>query len=415
MRRRATVIAVAALAAVLPHAPARAQRSVPQIEPVPASITRLLDDYGRAFQTKDAGLLGRMLVGPLKETELGALANAADVPFRSFRVRATTQYSGNLASARIRREYPGQQVAAYHILEDSALDIEATPYADDGAFTFVRAHPDPRDRYDGWRLRSKSDLDILGFFSPFHLWDAGRVSVLRSAHFLLLTHPEVTEEMRPVLNVAERGYARATSFWPRPVRERYVILVPATTAELGQLIHATVDLEKFVAFVAAGASQEQGWEPTGPRMFVHLQHFRNYAEEGRLQIVAHELLHAITRPVTGPHIPSWVEEGLANTGGGNGARASQARSGAVPHVFPTDDRFASGPVGEIVVSYDQAQLAIEVLVERVGREGLAQFYERLGSARIVGGTDIYHVRRALKEALGWSVDDWLAEWRKRLG
>jgi hypothetical protein len=289
------------------------------------------------------------------------------------------------------------------------------PYEEDGAYTFVRSGPSPGDPYDGWRLTSKSDLDILAFFAPYHLWDTGPVSVLRSEHFVLLTHPEVVDEMRPVIDVAEEAYAKSSAFWPNPVGERYVILVPATTSELGDLMHAAIDLSKFVAFVSAGADQEEGWIPTGPRLFVHLQHLRNYDPDGQLEILAHELLHAFTRPVSGPHIPVWVEEGLANTGGGNGGRTSQARNGPIPDEFPSDERFLTGPVDRIITLYDQSQMAIEVLVDQFGREALARFYERLGSARVVAGTDRYHVRRSIADTLEWTEDEWLAAWRKRLG
>ncbi len=405
-----------ALAALLTAVSAGAQEAkTPEIEEVPAAIVRLLNDYGRAFQTKDRALLDGALGSLLKVSALRAFDNAKDVPFKSVVVTAKTQYSGNLAYRRVRERYPDKEVRTYQVTEASTLDIESVPYEEDGAFTFVRDGPQSGDRYDGWRLESTSDLDLIGFFSPYHLWDTGPVSVLRSEHFVLLTHPEVTEEMRPVINVAESAYAKATSWWPRPVDARYVMIVPATTEELGALFHATIDLEKFVAFVAAGADQAQGWEPTGPRVFVHLSHLRNYDENGQLEILAHELLHAVTRPLSGPHIPVWVEEGLANAGGGRGARPSLASEGDPPPEFPTDEQFVKGEVRKIMIRYDQAQVAIETLIDRFDREALARFYERLGSARVVPGTDEYHVRQAVQDALDWTEADWLAAWHERLG
>jgi hypothetical protein len=75
----------------------------------------------------------------------------------------------------------------------------------------------------------------------------------------------------------------------------------------------------------------------------------------------------------------------------------------------------SGPVGQIIIRYDQAQAAIETLIDRFGREALARFYERLGSERVVAGTEKYHVHRAIAETLDWTEDEWIAAWRKRLG
>lgn len=405
-----------AVAAVLPTNTARSQASkAPHIEEVPAPIQSLLGDYGRAYQQKNRDLLARTLAGSVGDAELRAFDNAREVPFRDFRVEPTTQFSGNLAYQRVRGLYPGKEVATYHVREKTALDIESMAYEEDGAYTFVRNGPVSGDPYDGWRLASKDDLDAIGFYSPYHLWDKGPVSVLRSEHFALLTHPEVVDEMRSVIDVAERAYTRATSFWPRPVSERYVVLVPATTEELGDLMHATIDLSKFVAFVSGGVDPENGWTPTGPRVFVHLAHLRNYSPEGTLEILAHELIHAITRPLSGPHIPVWIEEGLANYGGGNGGRPSHAGDGPLPTEFPPDERFQTGPVGDIVIKYDQAQVAVQVLDERFGRQTLANFYEKLGSARVVPGNDTYQVRRAIDETLDWSQEEWIAAWRERLG
>jgi hypothetical protein len=415
MRRPAVLLSLLlSIAGLVPVAQAQKARA-PQIEEIPRGIARLLDDYGRAWLNKDADLLAGTLEGPLREGELHALSNAREVPFEHFRIDPVTIFSGNLAYERVHALYPGRQVRTYHVTEETALDIESIPYEEDGAFTFVRDGPAPADPYEGWRMVSKSDLDVLGFFSPYHLWDRGPVSVLRSEHFVLLTHPEVADEMRPVIELAERAYGKAAGFWPRPVRERYVILVPSTTEELADLMHAAIDLSKFVAFVSSGTDQEEGWKPTGPRMFVHLSHLRNYDERGRVEILAHELLHAITRPVSGPHIPVWVEEGLANAGGGNGGRPLRASVGPPPDEFPPDERFLTGPVDEIIVRYDQSQVAIEVLIERFGEEALARFYERLGSARVVPGTDRYHVRQAIADALDWTEEEWLAAWRERLG
>jgi hypothetical protein len=416
MRRTAWFVALLTACTVVPFGAAQSQTAkAPHIIEIPAGINALLGDYGRAIQQKNRDLFARTLAASISGAELHSFDNARDIPFKDFLVEPVTQFSGNLAYHRVRAQYPGKEVATFQVTEKSTLDIESLPYEEDGAYTFVRDGPTPGDPYDGWRLTSKSDLDVLGFFSPYHLWDAGPIAVLRSDHFVLLTHPEVVDEMRSAIDVAERAYAKATAFWPRPVNERYVVLVPASTKELGDMMHTTIDLGKFVAFVSGGADQENGWVPTGPRVFIHLAHLRNYSPEGTLEILAHELIHAITRPVSGPHIPVWVEEGLANFGGGNGGRPSHAGDRPLPDEFPSDERFQTGPVTDIVRMYDQSQVAIQVLDEKFGRATLANFYEKLGSARVVPGNDAYHVRKAITDTLDWTEEQWIAAWRERLG
>lgn len=393
--------------------PASSQDAAVSIEAVPRAIEELLEDYGRAFQTRDRALLASTLTGEgLAASELRGFDNAAEVPLERFVVRANTQFSGDLASARIRSRYPELEVRVYHVIEESTLVGEAGPSVDDGAFTFVRT--DGGDPYDGWRLASKSDTDDLAFFSPVHIWDGGPVAVRRSDRFLLLTHPSAVDEVQPMLEIAERAMDQAASFWPEETSDRYTIIVPTRTQELAELIHTTLDLNKFVAFASAGAFRDRGWTPAYPRLYVHLDHMRNYGNDAQVEILAHELIHAITRPVSGPHMPIWVEEGLANVGGGSGGRASRARDGPLPDDFPTDDQFVTGAVSEIQRRYDLGQVAIETAIDAHGIEAVARFYAELGSARVVPGTDTYHVARAAESALGWTGQEWVAAWRQRL-
>ncbi len=404
----------AALASLALALPVRAQElPVIEIEKVPAPIVRLLEDYSRAWQSKDGTLLASTLSSGLRSAEVRSLGNAKDVPFTSFVVRATTQYSGNLAGQRVLARYKqAEDVATYPIIEESRIGAETQTFFEDGAFTFVRSGG--AGAYDGWLLAAKDDLDVIGFFSPYHLWDDKPVAVLSSRRFTMITHPDVADRLRPVLDDAEAGYDIAARFWPDNSRDHLVMVVSSTTAELGRVLHETVDLAKFVAFVGAGATRERGWEPTGPRMFVQLSHLDNYGRDGRLEVFAHELVHAVTRDESGPEVSSWIEEGLANLGGGDGGRQRVVLGGPVPDAFPTDDRFVTGPVREIQGIYDQAQAAIQVLDAKFGRAGLMKFYGELGSRRVVPGTEEYHIRAAVQESLAWGYDEWVAAWRKEL-
>ncbi|MEX2538226.1 MAG: hypothetical protein WD646_06205 [Actinomycetota bacterium] len=412
--RRVTSALVLVLALAMPMASAPAQTDrVPQIEEVPGPIVQLLEDYGRSFVDHDVGLLTQTVSSERRETEAKALQNASDVDFERFTVRATTQYSGNLASKRVQNLYPDMEVATYHVILESTIGPESGVFEEDGIFTFTK-DPERGGGYDGWRLASDSDLEPLGFFSPVHLWDGGPMSVLTSEHFILLTHPGTADEMRPVLEVAERAYAKVAEFWPRPIAGNFVIIAPSTSEELGRILHETAGVSRFVAFVVGGANRERGWEPTDPRVFIHVDHLRNYGTDAQVEILAHELIHAVTRPLSGPKIPNFVEEGLANAGGGTGGRR-MVTGGPAPDDFPTDEGFVTGPVGEIQGVYDRSQLAIQALIDSFGVEGVARFYETLGKERVVAGTDEYHVRRTIEATTDWSYEEWLAAWRKRVG
>jgi hypothetical protein len=86
----------------------------------------------------------------------------------------------------------------------------------------------------------------------------------------------------------------------------------------------------------------------------------------------------------------------------------------LPTALPTDDEFVSGALGDIVRHYDQAQVAIQVAVDAKGRDAVARFYEALGSKRIVPGTDQYYLAQVARSTLGWTLEQWVAAWRKAL-
>ena len=411
MRRLAPLLVVLAL---LPQSALAQGEPTPQIEAVPDAITHLLADYSRAWMKHDVSSLAQTLTGQLTKSETRALDNASEVTFRSFSVRALTQFSGNLAYERIRSLYPHQEVKTYQIVESNAVAYESKPYEEDGAFTFVRSGSSG-GAYDGWRIASKTDLDILGFFSPHNLWDESPVAVLMSPHFTLLTHPAITQEVRPWLNIAEKAIARSSAFWPGSSEKDIVIEVPATQDELGRITHDTANLSNFVAFVASDVNREHGYTPTGPRMFVNITHLLKYPVSAQISVLSHELIHALTREVSGPNTPTWVEEGLADDGGGTATLFAKVRPDVLPTTFPPAERFVTGSVTDIQAAYAEADVAMQVLIDRFGRAGMERFYKTLGAERVVPGTEQYQVRKALQDSLHWTYEAWVAAWRKRLG
>lgn len=410
--RSLAAVAIVATVGVAPGAGAEVRVAQPR-----EGIDRLLLDASLAFERSDRALYGRTLQpGPFAQRRLRAFDNAAGVGFDKHVFEVTTQFSADLAGPRVRGLYPDRQVVAYHVLERTRIaGVEARDFVEDSFFTFVRDGPDPGDRYDGWRLAADDDFVALGLHSAGHLWDAAPVEVVRGEHFVVLTHAGERAQARAIGELADAVYEEVDAFWPRPVSERFAIIVPSTTAELGRILRTTFDLSKFVAFAVAGADRSDGWEPGGARIFVHLQRFERHETGFRRETMAHELIHAVTRPVSGPHIPVWVEEGLASVGSEEGSGLSVARQGPTPADFPADDRFSVGPARDIVRTYRRSQVAVGILLERSGAEGLARFYEALGRARVTPGTTAFHLDRALREAVDWSLEGWRQAWLERIG
>lgn len=410
MLRRLLIAAL--VCSAVPLGVARAQDQV-RIQP---GIVRLLEDRGRAWTSRDRALLaGTLRPGAFARDQLAAFDHASEVPLALARWDVVTRFSAGFAPDRVRARYPDAEVVAHHVAERLQLaDVEPVPFLEDAFYTFVREQASADDPYDGWRLAADDDFAPLGVLSPQHLWDTAPVRVVRSDHFMLLAHPQTVDEVGPVLDQAEAALSEARRFWPRTAHERYAIIVPATTAELGRLLQATVDLSKFVAFAAGSVDRERTWEPLAARLYINLPNFLRYDPDGRRSILAHELIHAVTRPVAGPFMPVWVEEGLAMMGSEPESGLRGARGGQDPRRFPPDDEFFVGPTRDIVRTYSRSQVALELLRDRVGMEGVATFYTTLGAVRVAPGTAEHHAARAA-EAAGWPVGEWEAAWTAKVG
>src|SRR5688500_348394 len=115
MRRTALVALVVFSVVAPPHVASAQAGTEPKIEQVPAAIVELLDDYAHAYRNEDALLLASTVAKDLLPSERKARENSRNITLSSFRVRVTTQFSGNLASPRIRARYPGREVLTYHV------------------------------------------------------------------------------------------------------------------------------------------------------------------------------------------------------------------------------------------------------------------------------------------------------------
>lgn len=270
-------------------------------------------------------------------------------------------------------------------------------------------------REGGWLVASDSDLDDLGFYSSRHLWDFGDIRIATSAHFLLVFHPEEARFATELLDGAEAALADVERAWARPWSQKVPIMVPTTRQELERMLGATFDVSDFVAFAVASVDSDEGYVPAGPRIFLNRANFLRHSAGSRRAIFAHELLHVATRPSSGPFVPVWLEEGLAQLTESSGtpdltAFMRRVRGGKFDGKLPADLEFVSGGGDEIFATYQEALSAVSYLRDRFGLEKLNAFYERFGGARIEPGTADYHADSAMREVLGLSLEQFQTEW-----
>jgi hypothetical protein len=315
------------------------------------------------------------------------------------------------------RETHGEEAVVVYVREEHALEgFDSTgPATEDLFLTAVRT--------DGaWRFAGDRDAEPLGLVSADHLWDHGPVVVSGDGPIIALHHPD-TPAVDAVLAEARAALDQVIERWPLPWSERVPVIIPRDEEELAELLHVTFDLSSFVAFATSTPVGELGdFELTGARIVVNPPRFLNRSSETRQLILAHELLHVATRPSSGPFVPAWVEEGIAQRLGeqrsttGLGLLQGLIGRGGFDDQLPDDSQFTTGGRDRIFLSYQTAFAFIDWLVETYSDAQVAEFYRALGRGAVgEPGTEAWHVDRAAREVFGAGILELRAAWRDALG
>jgi hypothetical protein len=144
---------------------------------------------------------------------------------------------------------------------------------------------------------------------------------------------------------------------------------------------------------------------------------------GRRVVITHEVTHVASRPATGPSLPTWLVEGLADyvgyrdTGVPVAVAAEELRSdvrgGLLPTALPADGRF-DGARSDLPQAYEMSWLAVRLLARQYGEKKLLLLYRTAG-----GDPRPDAFARALTRTTGLStrafVSAWRAELRRTLG
>lgn len=177
------------------------------------------------------------------------------------------------------------------------------------------------------------------------------------------------------------------------------LVVPADDAAARRLVPQAGDLTGVAAVATAG------------RVVVVPSGFGRLSDLGRRVVLAHEVTHLATAGWTTARTPLWLVEGLAEHVAFTAfplpdARAAaelapEIRAGRLPGALPAAADFG-GP--RAAQAYQQAWLAVDLLVSRYGGEQLLSAYRRAGE----GGT------AAALRSLGLTPAELLTAWRGEL-
>ena len=376
-----------------------------------AEVTTLLERRAAAIRTRDRRAFTATLdprATRFVQKQLAMFDALAEVPIGTWRYDVAEDGDVPPESPYLAK-YDTEAWSPSAVLRYQLKGYDDTPTAVPQYFTFVRR---------GGRWLTASDDDFgkdADRVTGREVWDFGPVRVVRGTRSLVLGHPGQAALLREVARLADAAVPRVTAVWGTGWSRRPVVVVPATQRELATILGDAGDLSRIAAVAIAELPGDTGDRPVGNRIIVNPPNFRRLGAHGRRVVVTHEVTHVATREATGPGVPTWLVEGFADyvgyLGTGLGPKAicqelaADLRAGRKLTALPKDTEFA-GSNPRLAQAYEAAWLAVRLVVERTGREGLLRFYRAI---RTAPGPD--PVRTAMRTALGTAPETFTAAWR----
>lgn len=296
--------------------------------------------------------------------------------------------------------------------------IDTDPAESEQALTFVR-------RSGRWFVAADDDFAAHGAMTAREIWDGGPVAVVRGARCLVLGHPASLPQMRQLADDVDAAVPRVTAVWGTGWPQQVAVVVPADQDELARLVTTRGSLSPIAALAVAGPVRG-GTARGGDRVVVNPVNMARLAAVGRRIVLTHEVTHVASRSATGPSTPLWLSEGLADhvgyLGAGIPVRAAAAelrddlRAGRLPAALPTAADW-TGDNPDLSATYEQAWLAVELMVRTYGQDEVLTFYRDLGARS--GADPAGDLEQVLRTDLGTDVAQltagWQASLRRQLG
>ena len=385
---------------------------------IEAEVHALLDRRAQAVLHRDRSAF-LATVDPdrpaFRASQVAMFDALADVPLASWSYELDATVPAAVpAGARADDEAPSWAPAVS--LRYAVQGSDATPAVENQGLTFVH-------RPTGWLVGSDSDFDGTARRTVREPWDFGPVSVTQGVRTLVLGHPAAASTMRAVAAEADADIPAVTRVWG-PWAERVVVIVPADQEELARITGKTGDLSAIAAVAVAVAGRPDG---ESERIVVNPANFARLPSPGRRVVLTHELTHVAAGPATGPAVPTWLAEGLADYVAyrdvgidvASAARelAADVRAGRRPAALPSDADF-DGASAALPQQYEMSWLACRLIVQRTDSSTLLRFYRAVGASRGAGSAEAEAeaeaVAAAMRAELSTTVESFTAAWQAYL-
>lgn len=405
-------------ARVAPPVAAEHPESLQSREARLAAVEQLLADRAGALLRRDQAAFLAVLdpaATALRDRQSKLFEALEQVPLSvwRYRVDAATQRPSD---REMDRRYGRDRWWAPDVtLEYSLAGFDDRPTASIHYLTFVQ-------RDGRWLIGADDDFAAVGLETTRALWDRGPVVAERVDDVLVLGRPAARRLLRNVAALGAAAVPRVSDVWGSSWRQGVVVLVPSSAKEMQELLGSTDDLSQIAAVATAElAGGSGGFDPSSDRVLVNPDTFGRLGQLGRQVVLTHEVTHVATRRATGPAMPVWLAEGLADYIGYQAVDLPLAlsarelrkdvRAGTVPTTLPADEDF-SGANAKLAQAYEQSWLAVRLLADRYGEDAMLRVYRAVGAARDVEPTAA--VDQALRAEVGLTLTAFTEDWQDSL-
>jgi hypothetical protein len=294
--------------------------------------------------------------------------------------------------------------------------FDRSPTLQQQALTFVQ-------RDGRWLVAADDDFAASGHPTDRDLWDGGRVVTARGRACLVLGHPGSGPLVHSLVVECDAAVPRVTAVWGTGWAQRVVLMVPDSAAELGRVVPDAGDLSQIAAVATAElVSPATGYHPVGDRVIINPSTFGELGAVGRRVVLSHEITHVASRSSTGPQVPTWFVEGLADYVGYQGVRLPLAvsaeelqgdvRAGRLPVRLPLDTDF-NGSRKDLAQTYEKSWMAVVLLARAYGQATMLRLYRDTGHDAATGALE-RAMRRDLHTTVAAFTGAWRSDLRRRL-
>jgi hypothetical protein len=256
-------------------------------------------------------------------------------------------------------------------------------------------------------------------------WEHGLLLVRQGASSLVLAHPANAGRLI--------GFAAMLDAVVPRVREvvgggrlpaRVAVIIPDDEKEMSALIGEKLVLGTIAAVSVADSVDTVRDRALGQRVVVNPANIDRLGLLGRKVVLEHEVTHLATRGFTGPTMPIWLVEGLADWVAyrDSGLPAVQVadqlraalRAGHWPGRLPGPADFA-GDSPRLALAYEEGWSACRLIADRAGPAALLRLYRAVGTAADPAATLDAQLRRTVGQGTAQFTASWRADVRAEFG